>query len=335
MNYSSRSVRGMLFGIAVIVLCCVFLPTNLHSQVKKTTYPDKTINITQPWVAGNNIDLFFRGISPQVSKKLGVPIEFISKPGGSGIVGTHAVMSAAPDGYTLLADCPGSSSMQMALSPKGELPYKVEERTFIASLVYAKSVFVVSTATNWKTLTDIEQAIRKDPASFRWPYCGTSHMELAMGQFKAALTSRGVDLSRTKTVPFQGSSQVLVAIAGNHADFYVSGTSGVEPLVRAGKLRPIAVAYNKRCKLFPEVETTAEQGFPSVAIKFWIGVSGPAGLPESVVQKLCDAFGTTLDDPDVVSLLDKLELERDYIPRDEFKKYVISEAKEIKTILGK
>jgi tripartite-type tricarboxylate transporter receptor subunit TctC len=164
-QWPTRGLRGKVFGLGAVMLLAVALAGHLTlKDVQAQTYPVKPITIVNPWGPGAIPDLFSRTLSPQLSKLFGVPIDVISRPGGSGIVGSHSVMAAAPDGYTVLADNPGTSSMYLGWDVK--LPYKEEEKTYMVRAAVVKQVIVVPTSTLWKTLGDMEQAIRKDPESF-------------------------------------------------------------------------------------------------------------------------------------------------------------------------
>ena len=105
------------------------LPANSGAK----DWPTKTITLIVPWAAGGATDLTARVLAPKMSKILEVPIQVVNKPGGSGIIGTLEAVKAPPDGYTLLMDCNGTSSIQYAWVEN--LPYKPEERTYIARAI--------------------------------------------------------------------------------------------------------------------------------------------------------------------------------------------------------
>jgi len=324
-------VQGIkILKIGLTIFFFLALSDMWTSEVKAQTYPTRPITLIYPWPAGAVADIFSRGIAPQLKEKLGAPVETVTKPGGSATIGTLEVMRARPDGYTLLLDVPGSSSIQKAWMT--ELPYRVEERTFIAYVGFLPTAIVVRSDYPWKNLMDVEQAIRRDPASIRWPMCGTSHPEVAMGLFRAALTARGINLSQTKKVPFQGASQAYIALAGGHVDIYSGSIGGTGALIEAGKLRAIAVASNQRVKFFPGVPTTGEQGFPNVVANMWIGITGPPRLPEIVVRKWIDAMSAIVKDPAMVPTFDKLGIVPDFLGGDDFRKFVMNEAEIIKGI---
>ncbi len=328
----SRGLRRNVLGLIAIIGSILFAGA-IDIQAQTPKYPTRTITIINPWAAGNSNDLASRAIAPKLSKLFGVPVDVVSKPGGSGIIGSYEFVRSAPDGYTILAEAPGSSSMQIAMAKQMELPYKVDERTFLARAVIVPYGIFVNPRTGWKTLKDVEQAIRQNPDNIRVASCGSGYPELPMGQFKAVLSSRSIDYSKIKLVPFQGVGQVFPAMAGGHVDMYAGSISSAESLMRAGKLRCIAATSDKRCKFYPDIPTASEQGFPNISAEFWVGYSAPMGLPKSIIQTWVSALKSILNDPAMVETFDKLSLLPGFLAEDDFRKFILEEAKAIKLVM--
>ncbi len=320
----SRGVRLLTFGLLIhLTVFCAGFPDWVQAQ----DYPNRGITLIYPFVAGVTADIFTRSIAPQLSKKLGVPIDVVCKPGGAGTIGTLEVMKARKDGYTLLIDCPGSASLQKALG--SELPYKIEERTFIVRAMACPHAIFVPAQRPWKTLKDVEEAIRKDPANFRWVSAGgTNFSEFTIHLFKTALIARGVDLSQTKSVPFVSSTPANAALAGGHVDIWEGGASVVAPLVDAGKIRLIAVASKERTRAFPGLPTCVEQGY-NVVTSFWVGYTGPMGLPKNVAERWVNVVKEIVNDPANLPAFEKVGGEPAFLAMDDFRKFVFDEAKEV------
>jgi tripartite-type tricarboxylate transporter receptor subunit TctC len=329
--FTSRRWIGLL-GIVAAMLLAVVFTGSLNSWGESPPYPVRSVTFISPWSPGASPDRFTRTISPELSKRLGVPINIVCKPGGSGTVGTLAAMQARPDGSTILIDCPGSCSLQEAW--RSELPYKVFERIWIARAAAFPTFIVVPSDRPWKTMKDIEDAIRRDPASFRWTMIGTAHPDLTMRLFKGALASRGVDLSKTKNVPFIGGAKAYTGLAGGHTDIYSGSLASTGPLMDAGKLRPIAVTSKERSKFRPDVPTTAEQGFPTVLAAFWLGYTGPPGLPKNVVKMWISAIKATMNDPAMTPKFDKLGVDHAFLAGEDFEKFVREETEAARSVAG-
>ena len=238
-------------------------------------------------------------------------------------------MRAAPDGYTILVDTLGSSSMQFGMK---DLPYKVEERTFMARAAASPMAFVIPYNSPWKTLKDLAEAAKKDPGSLTWTSLGgTSGTDLAMRQFFAAA---GIDVPKTKMVTFPGAGPACNAVAGGHVQFSAATAGTILPLVASKNVRCIGVTSSERVKDLPDVPTTAQQGFPSVNAVFWIGFSGPPGLPGHVVKPWAETVSTVLKDPEVLTKLARVTSVTAFLGPDEFRKFVLDEARVIKELIG-
>jgi tripartite-type tricarboxylate transporter receptor subunit TctC len=313
--------------LLIIMLLNIFIFGYTESLAGEASYASKPITIIVPVVPGSAVDFVPRVMSSYLSKKLGVPVNILSKPGGMSVPGTLEAVTAPPDGHTILADCPGWSSIHIAWVK--DLPYKVEERTFLARAVAFPTAFNVRADSSWRNLQDVEQAIRKDPASFRWGAVGTTQSDFGIYLLKAALKKKGVDLSKTKTVSFTSSAPATTALAGGHIDIYFGSRSLTQPYVDAGKVRTIAVARSERTNVYPGLPTTVEQGFPSVLTDFWVGFSGPKGLSPNVVQTWERVVKEIVNDPAVLPEWEKLGGTPSYLGSEQFRKFVLDESKEI------
>jgi tripartite-type tricarboxylate transporter receptor subunit TctC len=294
-------------------------------------WPSKPITVIVPWAAGASTDMTPRTLAPKMSAILGVPIQVVNKAGGSGIIGTLEAVKAPADGYTLLADCGGTSSIQEAWSPN--LPYKVEERTYIARAICAPLVLIVPASSPWKTVDELVNAVRANPAGISFGVIGgTGVPDVAIAQFRAAMAAKGVDQSKTRPVTYKGSGEVGPAIGGGHISYSFTTPSACQALVGAGKIRALAMTSAQRYKNMPDVPTTAEAGWPSVDMVYWAGFAGPPGLPEPVVKAVDQATRDSLKDPEVVAKLAKIGLDPFYLSGEQFKKFVFEEVRSIKSL---
>ncbi|HTU01906.1 MAG TPA: tripartite tricarboxylate transporter substrate binding protein [Candidatus Sulfotelmatobacter sp.] len=291
-------------------------------------YPAKGIDVIVPFAPGAGTDLMGRVIAEGLAKRWKVPVNVVNKPGGNTVIGTAEVMRAKPDGYTLLVDSPGSSSMQVGMK---DLPYKVESRVFVARGATSPMALVVPKDSPWKSLKDVAEAGKKDTGSLSWTSLGgTSGVDLVMRQFFAAA---GIEGTRAKMVTYPGAAPAINSVAGGHVQFGAATAGAVLPLVSSGNLRAIAVTSPERVKDLPDVATTGQQGFPSVNVLYWVGFSGPPNLPAAVIRAWADAIPEVLKEPEVVTKLERVTSVPGFLGAEEFKQFILGEARMVQELI--
>jgi len=316
------SMLGIVFTIFVSDICWT-------ADAKAPKYPAKSIDAVVPFAPGAGTDLMGRVVAEALAKKWKYPVNVVNKPGGNTIIGTNEVMRAAPDGYTILIDSPGSSSMQVDMK---DLPYKVEQRTLILRAAASPMAFIVPQSSPWKTLKDVVDAAKKDPGSLTWTSLGgTSGVDLLMRQFFAA---SGIDVLKTKMVTYPGASPACNSVAGGHVQFGAATAGTILPLVTGGNARCIAVTSTERLKDLPQVATTSQQGFPSVNTQYWIGFSGPLGLPEHVVKAWTEAVTEVLRNQEVITKLTRITSIPALLGPEDFKRFISEESRMVKELIG-
>ena len=334
---SSQRVGTLAVAAGILaLLATITFPANGVAK----DWPDKAITIIVPWAAGGGTDIVARSLAPKLSKTLGVPVQTVNKPGGSGIPGTLDAVKSAPDGYTLLWDCGGTSSMQYALAT--DLPYDVFDRTYISRATTTPEGMMVPTTKPWKTMDEFVKAIQADPTSISFGMIGgTGIPDVLVYQLKAALKAKGVDTSKTRMVTYKGGGELVPAVAGGHVSAAFVSPGEMVAMLSAGKIRVLAVTSpsGKRYKGWPDVPTMAEAGFPAVDTYFWVGLSGAPGLPANIVKTMDNAMRDAIkeaeQDPAVVAAFDKLGLNTGYLSGDEYKKFVREEGERVKAAVSK
>ncbi len=319
-------VRILAF-LLFVSLTVLVIPANSSAK----DWPTKSITIIVPWPVGAATDMAPRIMAPKMAKILGVPIQVVNKPGGSGIIGTNEAVKSPPDGYTIFSDMGGTSSNAYALVK--ELPFKVAERTYIARTVFCHLGMLVPASSPWKTIADFVNDIQTKPTITRWSLVGgTGPVDVVNFQLQASLLAKGVDQTKIRIVAYKGTGETIVALAGGHVDVGFGGPPSSQALVSAGKVRPLFVTGKERYKGWPNIPTSAEAGFPSVDHVFWAGLSGPPGMPSNIVKILENAARETISDPEVIAKLDAAGVEPFYLPGDLYRKFVLEEGEAIKSL---
>ena len=243
------------------------------------SYPSKAIELVVPFSAGASSDLSARVLARALEAKWNVPVRAINKPGGNTVPAVNDVKNAKPDGYTLLADGPPSSSWLETAVP--DLPFKVADRTFLGLVAYTPLFFIVPADSPFKTLQDAAAALKSDPTSFTWTSLGGAGAHDIL--FRQFSRSAGVDVSKTRSIQSKGGSEAVVLVAGNHVKLGLATHGGAAAAVKSGKIRLLAVASPERWPDQPDVPTAQELGFSNIEVYFWLGISGPPNLPDNVV----------------------------------------------------
>ena len=285
----------------LILIALVALAVALTGCSQKASYPAKAIDVIIPLPPGGGSDLGIRAVAKGLSAELGVPVNVINKPGGNQVPGTKSALDAPKDGYTLLSE--GASAGSLMVLQKN-VPFKLEDRTFIAKVMEAPHAFFVSSKSPWKTLKDVAEAAKANPEQFTWAWMGgNTTTDLLVIKF---LHESGVDVKKTKRVPVAGASKVAEAVAGNHIQFGAGGATAIWGLSKSGDIRVIAITGNKRLKGLEEVPTTSETGYSNISLNWWIGISGPKDMDKAAVQRLNEAAKKICEKPEFAKDLEAI-----------------------------
>lgn len=255
-------------------------------------YPTKPIHFIVPFAPGGSADATARLVAEGLQKTLGQPVVVDNQGGASGIIGTLAAVRAAPDGYTLVF----STSSNHVIAPllRQPRPYDpVKDFTAVAPLVVYDGAIIISSALPATTFAEFVALAKAQPGKLNYGSAGigsTNH--LATEQFK---TQTGLNLTH---VPYKGSAASIMAVAGNEVQFTIDTVSSALPLVKAGRVRMLAINTAQRSAAAPDVPTFREVGLKPIA-NYWQGLSGPAGLPADVVAKLNHAAAQVMGSAEV------------------------------------
>jgi tripartite-type tricarboxylate transporter receptor subunit TctC len=322
-----RKFGGFVSLLVVFTALAVF--AGAPAATAQTKFPTKPITVIVPWSVGGSTDMIARVGAKILADKWGISVNVIAKPGGRGIPGTVEALSAAPNGYTLLADADGSNAVPAAWG-KG-VPFNIEDRTYIAKIAEFPWVFAIRTGLPWKSLDDVAAAIRANPGEVKWGWLGgTAGADGPVAQFRAALRQRGIDVSKVRMVTYPGGADLVTALAGGHVDIGSASTTAVGPMFSAGKIRLIAITGTRRFAAYPDLATTADQGWKTVNFQGHVGFSGPKGLPADITKAIEDAIKGAINSPEVAKELGRIGAFPSFAGSKDFRDYVLDLATELK-----
>ena len=252
-------------------------------------YPSGPIQVEIGNPPGGGADLLTRGVAKEARKYLGQEILVTYRPGANGTISLSHVVTVKPDGYFLGATPSATfTNAPLILDLKFD-PFKET----IPIMAYAKYnvILTVRPDSPFKTLKDFLEYAKQNPgkATYGHPGIGTGgHLTMA-----AIAAQEGIKMNFT---PFSGDAPAITALLGGHIMASAGVAAGYVPHVQAGSLRIIATYSEERLEDYPEVQSTAELGYPYPP-RLWIFLYGPKGLPEPIVTKLEDAFGKASQSP--------------------------------------
>ncbi|MDF3883022.1 Bug family tripartite tricarboxylate transporter substrate binding protein [Cupriavidus basilensis] len=264
-------------------------------------YPDKPIRIVVPFPAGVSTDIVARTMADAIAVRLGQSVIVDNKAGADGVIGVMDVARAKPDGYTLLiaTNGPLSAAQHLKKSP----PYDVlRDLTPISDIGRATFAVYVSPRTPAKTLPEFIAYAKAHPGKLNYA-SGNLTGQLAFAQIAK---TAGLDMTH---VPYKGETNAMNDMFGGHADAIIATLGTGLPMVKAGKLRILAVLGQDRNPEIPEVPTLTEAGVPAMPIQSWFGMMGPARMPTAVVQKVNRAVTDSLNDPAVIKRMHMISVE--------------------------
>lgn len=265
---------GLVFGKAA------------HAQ----SYPTKAVSVVVPFPPGGGVDILMRAIAGDLSKVWGQAVVIDNKPGAGSLIGAAAVARSPADGYTLLATINQTMTTNRFLYK--QLPYKPES-SFVAVTALASSdqILVASQSLPVSDLKGLIELARSRPGTLAYGSFGSgSHPHLLYETMKAKAQ---IDLTH---VPYPGVAPVMSALMGGQIQASAASANVAGEILRAGKLKPLAIAGQRRSKQFPSVATTAEQGYPDLQASIWYGLFAPAGTPEPIIKKISADINRILSD---------------------------------------
>ncbi|PZX33833.1 conserved hypothetical protein, UPF0065 [Cupriavidus phytorum] len=255
------------------------------------TWPERPLRLVVPFAAGGATDVLGRLLAVGLGEKLGQSVVVENKPGASTVIGATQVAKAAPDGYTLLL----AASTTLTLNPaiRQQLGYDpIKSFTPLGLIADMSLVLVANPDTQIATLKDLVTQAKANPDKFSYGSFGTgSSVHFGAEMLKAATGIRMVH------VPFNGSAPSLTALAGGQVPVAVDTVVATLPLIKGGKIRPVAVLSPQRLPALPQVPTVAESGYPGFQMGTWFALLAPAGLPAPVQQKLEKALADVANAP--------------------------------------
>ena len=282
-------------------------------------YPVKPARIVVPATAGDGSDVLARTLARAMGESLGQQFVIENKPGAGGSIGADTVAKAAPDGYTLFLGNGSSHGVTPGLYPR--LPYdSVNDFAPVALISTAANLLVTNAGMPAATYADFARLAREQPGRVSIASAGNgslSHLSVELLKSMAR-----IDLLH---VPYKGAAPGVADVAGGQVQAMIINIPTVMALVKAGKLKPLAVTSAKRAASLPEVPTLAESGLAGYETLAWFGLLAPAKTAPDIVAALHREVQKALARPEVRDTLSRLGSEPSGIGPAEFTVFIKTE----------
>ena len=264
------------------------------------SWPTKPVSVVVTFSPGGSSDIVARLISAPLQAELGQPILVDNRPGAGGTIGAAVVARAAPDGYTLLLSnsAPISISPFMLTTPSYD---PVKSFTHVSYIGSVANVFVVYPGVPAKNMAELIAWIKAQSNPVNYGSGGIGSIGHIVGE-----TFKNEHGLKMEHVGYKGSSPMANDLLGGRLNLAIDTLPQNVPFIKDGKLRAIAVTSPARAGLAPDVPSVLEVGQKKLVAENFLGVSGPAGLPQPIVQRLHAAMTKVLADPVVMKRLEDL-----------------------------
>jgi len=279
-----------------LALAISALLLGLDVSAQAPPYPSKPIRLVVGFAPGGAADTVARAIAEPLGRALGQPVVIENRAGAGSSIAAESVARSPPDGYSLLIASPASISVNPALNPK--LGYKPSDLAPITKVSTSPLLIVVNPATGIGSVKELIAEAKKSPGKLNYATSGVGAAP-HLGALSFSLAT-GIQMVH---VPFKGGSPAVMSLVAGDTQVSFATPPSVLPMVKAGRLRALAVTSPERSPLMPDVPGMVEAGVPDYSIAFWYGFFVPAGTPPEIIRKLFDATLAAAQRPEVKAAL--------------------------------
>jgi tripartite-type tricarboxylate transporter receptor subunit TctC len=278
--------------LVAVGLACAGLPAPGWAQDK---YPSKPVRILVPYGPGGATDIVARIIGEHLREQLGQAFYVENKPGGYGMIAIEDMARSRPDGYTLMVGNVSTNAITPVLF-KSKLKINYERDVIPVMRLVDVPAFLLVTTTNFapRTVPELIDTIKKNPGRVRYGTVGVgSYPDYDMALF----AKRAGNLDLTGIPNRAGAAGVVLDMVMGDTQTAFLNVASTAAMVKAGKLKPLAVVNHERLPEFPDVPTMREVGFPDVGTIAWQGMFAPSGTPKEIIETLQKASIQAMDVP--------------------------------------
>lgn len=284
MNITSRLLRPVLISALLIA------PAAMAAD-----YPERPVRIVVPVSAGGGVDSMARIVAQHYNTEWGQPFIVDNRPGAGGSLGAEIAARATPDGYTLMV----SSSSYLTNAAIREVRYDpIRDFQPITKLTTNPYIIVVTPSLPVKSVKDLVALAKAKPDTVTYASSGTGGILHMGAELLTALTN-----SKMTHVPYKGVADGYPAVMSGTVNWMLGSPISAQPLMKAGRLRGVAVTGEKRLKALPDLPTIGET-IPGYEVSAWFGLFGPAKLPANILERLYKEAAQAVTEPKLTARLE-------------------------------
>jgi tripartite-type tricarboxylate transporter receptor subunit TctC len=283
-----------LFRILFLSLAAPFLASPFVAFAQ-AQYPTKPIRWIVPFVPGGSTTIIARLVGQKLTESWGQQVVVDNRGGGNTIIGTEALVRAAPDGYTVLQ----VTSTHVINPSLLATPYDaVKDFAPVGTLVATETLMVVNPSLPASNLQELIALAKSKPGQLNFGSSGsgtTNHLAMELFAILAGI--------KLQHIPYKGAGPGIIDLMGGRIQIFSNNAVPLTPFVKAGKIRAIAVSGERRLRSLPDVPTFTQGGLPGYEVKSWQGILAPAKTPKPIIDKLSQELARILQMRDVTEPL--------------------------------
>jgi len=282
---------------AAVLACIATLAGSGAGSALAQNYPTRVVRVVVPQAPGAQSELFARMLGQKLGESLGQSVINDPRPGAGGAIGAEVAARAAPDGYTLLFGTNSTHGSNPALYAR--LPYDpVRDFAPIALTVGMPYVLSVHPSLPVTSLKQLIAFAKSKPGQLYYASAGNGSTHHLSGELLSSMARINI-----VHVPYKGGPPATAATVGGEVSMLFNTVGSVQPSVKSGRLRALAVTTTSRSGALPDVPTMAEAGLPGFEMQSWFGLLAPAGTPRPIISRLNAETIKALNTPEMKSAI--------------------------------